>query len=447
MSDVLFEALDDCLRAVEAGASPEAALARYPDLADELRPLLTAAAAARPVEPLRVPRQSEAASRARFLARARVLAGERRQAAGLFGSLSLTLRMGLAVLAVALVSGLGAAGLVSASAQSLPGDTLYGVKRAAEQAQLAFTAGPARAALEDAFDQRRLAEAEAVAALGRTVAVEFVGRVAAQAGERWTIAGLTVLVPAGLGQGVAVGQTVAVAGQVQADGSILAERITPRGAATATARPGPSQTPTQTAARTETAEPSATPEAEDTRPSTVTQSAAPTGTPTHAVTPRPTQASGSASPTKVEPSHTPKPAEGNATPTATAKSGSSGPAPSNTPKPAETRLPSATPHDDDQTPEATHTPDAGGDPEPQPSDAPDDDPIKTPEASQTPQPESVDFEGQVEAVGEVWVVSGESVIITGATEFRDSPQLGDRVKVAGWRYWDGRLVARRIEKD
>jgi hypothetical protein len=53
----------------------------------------------------------------------------------------------------------------------------------------------------------------------------------------------------------------------------------------------------------------------------------------------------------------------------------------------------------------------------------------------------------VEAIGAVWVISGESVLITGDTEFRDNPQLGDRVKVRAWRYPDGHLVARRIEKD
>ena len=467
MSDALISALDDCLLAVEAGASLEAALARYPDLADELRPLLTAAAAARPAAPLRVPQQSEMASRTRFLARAHALQRERRRAAGFFSRFSLALRMGLAVLAVAAVSGLGAVGLVSASAGSLPGDALYGVKRTAEQVQLAFSTSPAaRAALEAEFAQRRLAEAALVSAQGRQVPVQFTGLVEAQAGARWTIAGLTVIVPAGLEAGLTVGQIVEVAGVVAADGAIFAQHISLRGQAVMTAWPsatptasGTARVVTQTAGPTETAEPG---ETETADPSD---------------TPRPLPGAATVTPraTVLQPTRTPALGGSGSTPAGPSGTpNSDGPSPSHTPRPSntaqpgggsstspdspptETPQPSETPDDDEtEAPEPTHTPGSGGGPSPQPpsetprpSETPDDDSSQTPEASETPHPEGFDFEGRVEAVGgEAWVIAGQTVALTGETEIRDNPGLGDKVKVSGWRYWDGRLVARRIEKD
>jgi hypothetical protein len=40
MNNQLYEALEYCLHAIEDGASPEAVLGRYPELAKELRPLI-----------------------------------------------------------------------------------------------------------------------------------------------------------------------------------------------------------------------------------------------------------------------------------------------------------------------------------------------------------------------------------------------------------------------
>lgn len=449
-SEALITALDECLRALEAGAGLEAALARYPDLADELRPLLLAAQAARPAEPLRVPRQSETASRARLLARAQALR-RARPAGPWWGQLWGTLRPAALGLTILLAGIFSTAGLVSASAQSVPGDVLYGVKRAAETVQLSLTLNPAaRASLEAEFDRRRLSEAEWVAAQGRAVAVMFEGLVEQQAGERWQVAGLRVMAPAGVGAGIGVGARVEVAGVSQPDGSIRAERISLQGAAPIELAL-PTRTPvmaraTLTAPQLATADTEAQPEPGETEvfeaedhqtplPASQTpRSVGGGGAPTQTVKPKAstaTPAAGSghgASPTpqtsggdpvpsntakpQIVPSHTPEPR-----PTETA-------APSKTPEPSLTTAPSPTPHSDD-TPEATPTADE----------------------TETPELESVEFEGRVEAEGAVWVIAGQSVTITADTEFRNDPRIGDRVKVHAWKYPNGSLVARRIEKD
>src|SRR5574341_486612 len=71
MTDELMLALDDCLNAIGSGATVEAAVSRYPALADELRPMLEAARMVGASSiPAAVPRTEQMSSRAKFLARA-----------------------------------------------------------------------------------------------------------------------------------------------------------------------------------------------------------------------------------------------------------------------------------------------------------------------------------------------------------------------------------------
>lgn len=73
-------------------------------------------------------------------------------------------------------------------------------------------------------------------------------------------------------------------------------------------------------------------------------------------------------------------------------------------------------------------------------------PTATDHATGTPEPEETEFEGVVESTGGVWVIGGQAVVVNAQTEFRGNPQLGDQVEVKAWRFTDGTLVARRIEK-
>ncbi|MDW8326129.1 MAG: DUF5666 domain-containing protein [Anaerolineales bacterium] len=397
---VLIEALDDCLRAMEAGATLEAVLARHPQLADELRPMLTAVQSVRPMQPLRVPRQSEEASHARFMARARELRRSHSRAArGRWSRFSLVPRLALAVLALAL----GGFGVVTASTNSLPGDPLYGVKRTVEQAQLSLAPAEARPALEREFEQRRLAETQAVLTQQREVEVEFTGLVQAVIGERWQIAGFTVQVRAGLAGDAGVGDTVKVWGRTRADGLIIAARLEKR------AEGGmPAPTPT--------AEPSATP------PAPTTQAPALTATPQITETSRPTA---------IPPTATPTPGTGVS------------PAPMNTlpPTPAITNTVSPT-----MSPPATVAPAPIVTAAPTTSPPTTVAPTSTGDDTETPEPEEIEFEGVVESTGGVWVIGGQTVVVNAQTEFRNNPQTGDWVRVKAWRLTDGTLVARRIEK-
>ena len=88
-------------------------------------------------------------------------------------------------------------------------------------------------------------------------------------------------------------------------------------------------------------------------------------------------------------------------------------------------------------------------PEPEPTRTREPEP--THEPSRTPEPPTeaprVEFTGTLHGVsGHMWKVGGTPVIVTGETEIRDNPQVGDTVEVRGWQNADGSVTAREIRK-
>lgn len=172
-------------------------------------------------------------------------------------------------------------------------------------------------------------------------------------------------------------------------------------------------------------------------------------------------------PTVVEVSHTPEPLEPSQTPTQEPGS-NSGPSPSNTLEPTRTleatREPSSTveptrtveparTQEPSRTTEPTRTAEpsrtaqptqtasspsgsGSGGPGPGPATGP----------TETPRPEDVTIQGTLESTGGSWVVAGQSFQVDGGTEIRGDPQVGSTVEVRALRYWDGTVIAYRIEK-
>jgi len=170
----IFDALEICLQELENGADLEAVLVRYPDLADELRPILKTSIAARKAA---VPEPSPETLRR---GRARVLqnAAEMREAVAqptkriypIFRRLALSLSLVLLLLFIS------SNGLLNASASSLPGERLYPVKRGWENVRLLFMLDPAsRSALETQFYNERFAEVTSLLTKGQVAPVEFAG--------------------------------------------------------------------------------------------------------------------------------------------------------------------------------------------------------------------------------------------------------------------------------
>jgi hypothetical protein len=173
MSDHLYDAFDVCLAALSTGVDLESCLSLYPDLKDELRPALLAAQQARLLERRDVPKAALVRSRAKMLSH---MAELRKAHRPFFLPISIP-RPALATLALILVLFLSLNGLVVASAQSLPGDALYPVKRAAEDVSLKLApSAEVRRKMSEDYQQRRTDEIGSLMALNlvRNIALEGV---------------------------------------------------------------------------------------------------------------------------------------------------------------------------------------------------------------------------------------------------------------------------------
>ena len=383
MSCELDRVLDEALSLIESGVSLEGCLARYPEHTAELAPLLrTAIATARTLE------QEEAPSAAAMAAgRHRLLHAASRPApapgmvrrifrSGLRPALRPLATCLVAVALVILVGGMVGPGV----AGSLPGDVLYPVKRAVERVRLSVTwDAAARQQLQQAWNQERILEIQAVSTMGRVVAVEFLGIVEAIGASEWMIGTLPVsITPTTRVEGQpTVGAIARVKADVQASGRIEAREIVmvidpvvPDSTATPnltmpplpieSAIPAPTSTPSLTPTGTHPPTSSPTPTKTGTHTPTVTPTPIPTQTPAGRPTPLP--------PTRVSPSPTTSPQ-----PTESDDDDDETPQPSDTPEP--TNTPTAT-----EEPEPTDAPTATEEPEsinppdnvvpPQPADLP-----------------------------------------------------------------------------
>ena len=178
----LEDALEACLQSLSRGASVESAVAAFPDLANELRPLLQAAQAASSLASSGVSRHALVRSRTRLLQRAAAIQPVRRRS--LWPSLA---RPALAGLVGAVALFLGGAGL--AAAQSLPGDSLYPAKLVAQDVMLRLATSPKiHLSLEEQYAEQRIEEVQRLLALGRVAPVTFTGLVQDAASDGFQVA-------------------------------------------------------------------------------------------------------------------------------------------------------------------------------------------------------------------------------------------------------------------
>lgn len=156
MSKAFEKILDECLERLIQGESIEECLARYPEQAAELEPLLRVALVAKEASSLEPRPELKAAARHRFqLALSDV---ERRQQRRGF-ALRWRWRWALAITAVLLLILVAGGSTVAASSDSLPGEPLYPVKTAVEQVRLWFTTtDTGKAKLHAQFANRRAQE-------------------------------------------------------------------------------------------------------------------------------------------------------------------------------------------------------------------------------------------------------------------------------------------------
>jgi hypothetical protein len=383
--------LDDCLVQLRAGATAEDCLARYPEHAEALRPLLTLAMQVQSLPTPSPDRAAMNAGRQRMVEAVRARAGRQGQARLLglpwfknsrpfageaFGRP--LVRSTLSLVLALLVFALSAAGLVAAAQVSLPGELLYPLKRTAEDVRMSLTFDPvAREQLQQSLDQERQAETRAVLTTGRPASLEFRGMLEHLDPQYWIVSGLRVDLD---DHTIVEGQPVLAAFVIvhvdtPGDGTLLARRLRVEGA------PLP---------------PSPTPTISPTLPSpTVSATAAQTQTPlsTAPATPTPSRQA-TQTPSIATPTAQPQPTDPPPPPTHTRE-----PQATEHPKPGETEEPEATEHPEpgeSPEPEDTDHPEASETPEPEDTDHPESGEIPEPEDTdhpepgETPEPEDTD---------------------------------------------------------
>jgi hypothetical protein len=162
------EALEYCLDALERGIQPEVALSRYPYYADRLRiwvyymstlrMRLNLGLRANPPIPNRTART--------------VLPARVRKYSYQFSNFALSLLLTIFFM-------LGGTGLVEASRESLPGDSLYGLKRTVQQVQIGMMPAPQQQQAIALVERERRFEVSLLIQNKKEASVEFTGQVIA----------------------------------------------------------------------------------------------------------------------------------------------------------------------------------------------------------------------------------------------------------------------------
>jgi hypothetical protein len=215
MSNVdLVNIFHDCLEKLAAGEGIEASIRDFPQYANVLRSMLETSLI---VQRIRV----SSAETAEAQARVRHRFDEALRAAPIRRVYPVRRLVTLA--ASLLIVFLIVAGGATAYAQnSLPGDSLYGLKLFNENVQLAISGSDS---LRQEFAERRVTEVRDLLAIERVERVVFQGTLSAQDDVNWVVAGIDVQVNARItgAENVAIGDVIEVQGVTV--GVVIAEEI------------------------------------------------------------------------------------------------------------------------------------------------------------------------------------------------------------------------------
>ena len=224
----LYDALDSCLQEIENGADVESVLVRFPDIVDELRPILLAAVNAQAISAPSPSKDVVQRNRAKILQRAVEMREERARSSFNLNWFAPVRRLAFTFVILFLVFVSGTS-LVGAASTSLPGDDLYPVKRSWERLQVFFLLdAQTRKDLEVDHENERIEELLELFAGRRTADVTFSGLITRQNGNEWLVAGIRVQIAPGTelpDEAVQLNKAVRVHGSTLADGSVLAARI------------------------------------------------------------------------------------------------------------------------------------------------------------------------------------------------------------------------------
>ncbi len=245
----LYDTLEICLQELEKGIDLDSLLAKHPEHAAELRPMLQASIRARSMSTPEPTAEAVRRGRAKLMQRAAEMREEKvapirkpsKRVIPVFQRLAMT----LSLTATLLVSGTG---LVGASSNALPGENLYPVKRTWEDMRLFFTFdNDQRGVLESEFESERLHEANELIAEGRHETIQFAGVFMDINGKTY-VSGIEVLITANTqlpAEVIQTGAAVIVTGHTNVDGFVELEtmELLPAGAVVPIGEPIEVETP------------------------------------------------------------------------------------------------------------------------------------------------------------------------------------------------------------
>lgn len=230
MREDIYTILENCLTMLDQGSDLEACLARYPEYASELRPLLMASMDAESLSVKEMPVDVVRRSKSKVLNFAAELREQKSKKMPFFLLPQKRIfRFSLAALITLLMLvGVGGTSLVRASTASLPGDQFYPVKLTWENLLLKFAASQnEREALEDRFERERVEEVEELFSSSRSEKVKFFGQVDGIFPGELSVSGIAVLItPETRVEGViTMNAWVGVEGETTSEGMVIAEKI------------------------------------------------------------------------------------------------------------------------------------------------------------------------------------------------------------------------------
>lgn len=220
MDERLYDALDQALAELEAGTDFELVVSAHPEIRSELETARMLKSSGQ----TKIPSGAANRSRTQILARAARLRKDTLPRKTLFGRVP---RFAVTFIFIAIVL-LSGGGLIAASAQAIPGDELYPVKRSFETVRLGLTINPqSHQQIEEQYQSRRLDEVERLLALKRQAMVQFVGIVDQQGAGFWMVSGIKVdLTPETIVLGeILPGMNIEVEGATEPEGWVQALEI------------------------------------------------------------------------------------------------------------------------------------------------------------------------------------------------------------------------------
>jgi hypothetical protein len=239
MTDRFESILDESISALQAGVPIEDILAEVPEYAVELRPLLYAATLLADPNPELLPEERKVSLRSEYIKQAAELppvsptVAEKTQAifsiirkrttrgAVMSDIMTVTITVILTLIMTLLI-------LNFLARDTIPGDLLYGVKRASESMQLMLaTSDDTRLELDEAFNRRRLNEIEQLIERKRTAVVTYSGILDAKGENLWIIEGHTIVLPADtiIEGDPQEGDRVEVIGLLRTNNTLVANKI------------------------------------------------------------------------------------------------------------------------------------------------------------------------------------------------------------------------------